>query len=330
VTAKHVSVAVGAALLLALPLMLGPYATTLATEIALLAVFATGVNVLLGTTGLVSLGHATFLGIGGYVYAVTSKFLGWPAPAAGMMALAAASLAGAMVGAICMRTRGTTFLLITLAFCQMFYGAALKLRALGGSDGMTGVARPDLQGIGLDLNAGSQFYLYAAVCAATTLWPLWRVAQSPFGSVLAGIRENEGRMSAIGYRTYWYRLGAFVLASFTAGVAGVLTVQYTYFISPEQMSWQTGAEAVLIIILGGRRHFLGPACGAIVFVLLKQALALFSDDYLLYFGLFFVAAVALLRDGVAGAVALALRKLHALTDRGASMVTHPVSRKESV
>lgn len=277
-----------------------PYATTLAIEILIAGVFVSGVNLLLGYTGLVPLGNAMFVGLGAYGYGVLTKLLGVPIWAAVPLAILIVALLSLVVGFICTRTREIEFLLITLAFCQMFYGLAVKSKATGGTDGMTGLDRPDLSWLGVSADDPRVFYAYAALVALAMLLLLWRVVRSPFGSVLVGIRENEKRVQAMGYDVRYYKVGAFVIAAVFAAVSGVLSAQYAYFVNPEMMTWQVGGEAVLMVIIGGRRHLCGGLVGAAIFILAKQGLSMVTENYLIFFGLFFMLVVVFLKDGVLG------------------------------
>jgi branched-chain amino acid transport system permease protein len=273
---------------------------TLAIEVMIAGVFASGINLLIGYTGLVSLGQAMFLGLGGYGVAVGTALLGWPLWVSAPITLVVVAMIAAAIGAICTRTRGVEFLLITLAFSQMFYGAAIKLRWTNGSDGMSGIPRPDLSQLGLSADSPVVFYYYILTVSALALLLLWRIVNSPFGSVLIGIRENERRVMSMGYAVANYKIGAFALSAVFCAVAGILQAQYTYFVNPDSMSWQVSGEGVLMVIIGGANVILGPFIGAAVFVVVKQALSLITDEYNLFFGIFFMLVVAFFRGGILG------------------------------
>jgi branched-chain amino acid transport system permease protein len=299
---RQTSILVGSVVLVAaVAASLGnPYAMTLAIEILIAGVFVSGVNLLVGYTGLVPLGNAMFVGLGAYGYGILTKLLEVPVWAAFPLAVVGVALLAVVVGFICTRTRDIEFLLITLAFCQMFYGLAVKSKATGGTDGMTGLARPDLSWLGVSADDTVVFYAYVAVVAAAMLVLLWRIVRSPFGSVLVGIRENERRVQGMGYGVTYYKVGAFVIAAVFAAVSGILSAQYTYFVNPEMMTWQVGGEAVLMVIIGGRRYLLGGVVGAAIFILAKQGLSMVTENYLIFFGLFFMLVVVFLKDGVLG------------------------------
>jgi len=291
-----------AAVLCLLPSFASGYVMTLAVEVMIAGVFASGINLLIGYTGLVSLGQAMFLGFGGYGIAMGTVLLGWPLWVSVPVTLVVVAAIAAAIGAICTRTRGVEFLLITLAFSQMFYGAAIKLRWTNGSDGMTGIPRPDLSLFGVSADTPVAFYYYVLVAAVFALLVLWRIVRSPFGSILVGIRENERRMMSMGYAVANYKIGSFALAGVICAVAGILQAQYTYFINPDAMGWQMSGEGVLMVIIGGANVILGPFVGAAVFVVVKQVLSMVTEEYNLFFGIFFMLVVAFFRGGVLGAI----------------------------
>lgn len=297
-----------AAGLCALPSFSSGYVMTLAVEVMIAGVFASGINLLTGYTGLVSLGQAMFLGFGGYGIAIGTALLGWPLWVSAPVTLVVVAVMAAAIGAICTRTRGVEFLLITLAFSQMFYGAMIKLRWTNGSDGMTGIPRPDLSWLGVSADNPTIFYYYVLAVAVLALLMLWRIVTSPFGSVLVGIRENERRMMSMGYAVANYKIGSFALAAMICAVAGILQAQYTYFINPDAMSWQMSGEGVLMVIIGGANVILGPFVGAAVFVVVKQALSMITEEYNLFFGIFFMLVVAFFRGGVLGAITTLIGK----------------------
>ncbi|MGE0618914.1 MAG: branched-chain amino acid ABC transporter permease [Afipia sp.] len=291
-----------AAALLAFPRIASAYGMTLAVEVLIAGVFASGINLLVGYTGMVSLGQAMFLGFGGYGIAIGTALLGWPLWVSVPVTLVVSGLMAVLIGAICTRTRGVEFLLITLAFSQMFYGAAVKLRWTNGSDGMTGIPRPDLSLLGLSADDPAVFYYYVLGVAAIVLFLVWRIVNSPFGSVLIGIRENESRITAMGYSVPSYKVGSFAVAGMICAIAGILQSQYTYFINPDSMSWQMSGEGILMAIIGGLNVVVGPFIGAAVFVMVKSMLSQVTEEYHLFFGIFFMLVVAFFRGGIGGAI----------------------------
>jgi branched-chain amino acid transport system permease protein len=295
-------IALGVVLLCGFPKFASEYAVTLAVEALIGGVFASGINLLIGYTGLVSLGQAMFLGLGGYGIAIGTTLLGFPLWLSGPATLVLVGLVAAAIGAVCTRTRGVEFLLITLAFSQMFYGAAIKLRWTNGSDGMSGIPRPDVSAFGLNAENPVAFYYYVVAISAVSLLAVWRIVNSPFGSVLIGIRENESRVVSMGYAVANYKIAAFAIAAMICASAGILQSQYTFFVNPDAMSWQMSGEGVLMVIIGGANVILGPFLGAAVFVMVKQGLSMLTGEYNLFFGIFFMLVVAFFRGGIGGAI----------------------------
>src|SRR6266851_8131608 len=214
---------------------------TLFTRIIILALAATSLNLILGYGGMVSFGHAAYLGLGGYVIGIlakegiTSGFVQWP------LAIAASALFGLVVGALCLRTRGVYFIMITLAFAQMIYYVAVGLDRYGGDDGLTIYRRSQFDGL-IDLSSKVQFYYLCLVLLIAAIYLTWRLVNSRFGLVLQGSRSNERRMRAIGFPTFRYRLTAFVIAGAICGVAGALLANHTDFISPAMMHWTRSGD----------------------------------------------------------------------------------------
>jgi branched-chain amino acid transport system permease protein len=284
------------------PVWLGGYALTTATEILIAALFGLGLHLLVGYCGMVSLGHAMFFGLGGYGLAIGTMILHVPLWISSLITLLLVGVAGLVVGAICTRTRGVQFLLITLAFSQMVYGAAVKLPLTNRSDGLTGVPRPDLSFLGLGSDNPAVFYAYALIVFLVAMVLVWQIVRSPFGTVLIGIRENEQRALAMGYNVRRYKIAAFALSGVLTAIAGILQAEYTYFISPDAMTWQFSGEGVLMVIIGGVGYMFGPLAGAAAFVLVKQQLSNLTAEYILFFGIFFMVVVAFFRGGILGAV----------------------------
>jgi branched-chain amino acid transport system permease protein len=312
----RIMAAIGLSGLLVAPLLLGSYPISLLTEVLILAILASGLNLLVGYTGLVSLGHAAFLGVGAYVTAIATVLLGYPVWA-GMVGAVLVSLAIAcLIGLLSVRTRGVQFLLITLAFGQLLRAVAEKSRVTGGDDGMTGIPRLDLSAFGLNTQSDHTFYLVVLAFFVVALVALRMVVESPFGRTLAGIRENEKRIKAIGYNTTPYKALAFALSGLVAGLAGSLWAQHAYFVNPHIMSWQMSGEVLLIVIIGGSQAFFGPLVGAAFYVLLKSFLSTLTDSYMMIFGIMFVLVVAFFKGGVAGFLAMMSARLQGLRKRG--------------
>lgn len=292
-----------------LPPVLSPYTHDLVVKISIYAIFALSLELLVGMTGLVSLGHAAFLGIGAYV-----TVLGAESNASMLrllpMAVAAAAAYALFVGALSLRTRGVYFIMVTLAFAQMAYFVFHDTKLAGGSDGVFLYNQPVLALGGRTwVDLGNKAHLYYAVVAALagTYGLLALLRRSRFGHALAGIRANEQRMRAAGFRTFAYKLAAFVLAAALAGLAGFLLAVKDGAVNPELASWHESGGVLLMVILGGIGHLRGAVLGAIVLTLLKEFFQTeawvgpLASHWQLTFGLTIIAAVALLPQGLIGA-----------------------------
>ena len=293
-----------------LPAVLSPYLQDLVLKIVIYAIFALSLELLVGTTGLISLGHAAFFGIAAYVTALACA---GTAPAAlPLVLLLSVTAAGAyalMVGALSLRTRGVYFIMVTLAFAQMAYFVFHDTAIGGGSDGLFLTTRPALR-LGsitlIDLEQPRHLYLFAVALLCATYGLLALLQRSRFGHALAGIRINEQRMRAAGYATYAYKLAAFVIAGILAGLAGFLFATKNGGVNPELLSWHESGAVLLMIILGGLGSLRGAVIGAIGFILLKEFYAsealfgAFAARWQLPLGLTMILCVALLPKGLIG------------------------------
>jgi len=296
--------------LLALPAVLTPYGHDLVVRIAIYAIFALSLELLVGMTGLVSLGHAAFLGVGAYVPVLATgggaaASLAWLLPAA----VGAAAAYALFVGALSLRTKGVYFIMVTLAFAQMAYFVFHDTKLGGGSDGIFLYAKPVLAFGGspwVDLD--DKHHLYYAVVAALvfTYGLLALLARSRFGHALTGIRVNEQRMRAAGFATYGYKLAAFVIAGALAGLAGFLLAVKDGAVNPELLSWHESGAVLLMIILGGIGSLRGAVVGAIAFTLLKELyqsealLGPLAGHWQLTLGFTIIAFVAWMPKGLTG------------------------------
>jgi branched-chain amino acid transport system permease protein len=283
----------------AFPAAFGRYPVKLLQEILIWGIYAMSLDLLMGYAGMVSFGHAAFFGIGGYVAALALggqpgvlAALVWPA-----LAAAAAALA---IGFFSTRVSGVYFIMLTLAFAQMFHAYAFQAGWLGAEDGMTGVPRPAL--LGVATGEGWAFHLYVVGLAALAAVVLWRVVRSPFGHVLAGIHENEARMEAVGYPVRRYKLVAFVIAGALAGVAGSLYAQLSGSITPDAFFWTTSGEALLMVIIGGTGTLGGAVVGAAAFILLQSLVSTYTERWMLILGATFILLVLFAPGGIVGAL----------------------------
>ncbi|HSW07822.1 branched-chain amino acid ABC transporter permease [Aquabacterium sp.] len=302
--------AVAIIVLAVLPLVLTPYLQDLLLRVVTLAVFALSLELLVGTTGLVSLGHAAFYGIGAYATVLAS-----PADAPGallplmLLAAGAAALYALFVGALSLRTKGVYFIMVTLAFAQMAYFVFHDTKLGGGTDGIYLNLRPALAiGGSVLIDADNKRHMLWLACALLvgTYALLALIQRSRFGHALAGIRVNEQRMRAAGFATTLYKLAAFVIAGALAGLAGFLVAAKDGYVNPEMLSWHESGAVLLVIILGGLGHLRGAVLGAVSFVLLKELLSTaalvgpLADHWQLTLGVTIIAFVALLPKGLIG------------------------------
>jgi len=268
-------------LLCALPIVVAPYTLDLVLRIAVYAIFALSLELLVGAVGLVSLGHAAFLGIGAYAAVLGSGDDGAPLIPLLLLSVGAAAAYALAVGALSLRTRGVYFIMVTLAFAQMAFFVVHDTRAGGGSDGIFLNAKPVLR-IGattlLDLGQRLPFFYTVLAALAATYAFLALLLASRFGHALGGIRVNETRMRAAGFSTYLYKLAAFVIAGALAGLAGFLLAVKDAAVNPELLAWNQSGVVLLMIILGGIGSLRGAVIGACAFTLLTE---LFQSDALL-------------------------------------------------
>jgi branched-chain amino acid transport system permease protein len=299
-----------ALVLCALQTVLTPYTQGLLLRLMILAIFALSLELLVGTTGLVSFGHAAFFGIGGYMVVLVS-----PQYAAGSIAtllpisIAAAAVYALAVGALSLRARGVYFIMVTLAFAQMVFFLFYSTDIAGGSDGKYLYFRPTLTIAGnelINLDSQRQLYWFTLALLAFTYGLLALIRHSRFGHALAGIRSHEHRMRAVGFRTYGYKLAAFVIAGALAGMAGFLEVAKNGVVNPSMLSWHTSAEALLMIILGGLGSLRGAVIGTVAFTLLQEfyqssdLVGPLADHWQLPLGLTIIAFVAFMPKGLIG------------------------------
>ncbi len=297
-TGAVIIVTAAIAILALLPLWGPRYLISIAAEVFIFGIAGLSLNLLLGYTGLVSLGHAAFFAMGGYAAGLIARGLSasfWLTMPVGILAAGALAL---LVGIFALRTTAVTFLMITLAVGQMLYALAIKWRQVtGGSDGLVGIPRPT--GFGVEMNATRMYWLALALCLAV-FWLLRRILAAPFGRTLVGIRENEGRLRALGCNIRAYKLASFVLAGGLAGLAGVLFAHFNGFVSPSEVHWQRSGQLLIMIIIGGVDSLIGPLLGAFVVVLIQDLVSSYTMRWMTIMGLLFVGFVLVARGGLVG------------------------------
>ena len=268
-------------LLAAFPLVMGAmdnlFYVSFASRVLIYAIAATSLNLVLGYGGMISFGHAAFVGTGAYVASiliaegVTSAWIGWPA------AIAASAIAAWLIGAVSLRTRGVYFIMITLAFAQMMFYLVNSMKAYGGDEGLTLPVRADL---GFDLGNEIAFYYVVLALLAATLYALHRLVHSRFGRVVIAIRENEARAEAIGLPVYRYKLACFVIAGAAGGLAGALLASHGKYVNPNVLHWLQSGTLMIMVILGGVGRLWGGVIGAAVLLGLEHVISDYPISWL--------------------------------------------------
>jgi branched-chain amino acid transport system permease protein len=266
------------------------------------ALAALSLNFIMGYGGIVSFGHAAYIGIGAYAVGILASFGITDLVVQLLAAAGAAALFALAIGYISLRTRGVYLIMITLAFGQMAFFLMVSLSAFGGDDGMTLASRSTVFGSELlSSNLGLFYFVLATLAGAFLGFKM--VVASRFGRVLSGTRDNALRMQAIGFSPFRFQLTAYVIAGVVAAVAGVLLANQIQFVSPAFMGWQRSGELIVMVVLGGMGTMLGPILGAVTFILLEDVLAHFSEHWKLGFGVLLVLVVLFSRDGLGGLTA---------------------------
>ena len=294
------------ALLLAYPLVQAGFYLDLVTKVMILAIFAMSLDLIVGYTGLVSFGHAAYFGVGAYALALaTPKY---DAPSLWLtlpLAVLAAAVAAFVVGLLVVRVRGIYFIMVTLAFAQMFYFVVHDTDLGRGSDGITLNARPTGSLAGapiLDFKAEAHIYYFVLAAMVAVYLFLRALLRSPFGHALQGIRSNEQRMRSLGFPVLRYKLASFTIAGALAGLAGYLSAMQFGFVNPELLSWHQSGNVLLMLILGGLGSLRGAVVGAFAFVLLQELFQSVTPHWQLLFGGTILGVVAFLPGGLGTAM----------------------------
>ncbi|HUC62218.1 MAG TPA: branched-chain amino acid ABC transporter ATP-binding protein/permease [Alphaproteobacteria bacterium] len=299
---KYRSLAVAAGALVLLPLAMPPLGLTVdtASVVVIFAIAAMGLNLLVGYTGLTSFGHSTWFGIGAYAAALIQlHWLGGEIVLPILLSMAIVAVLSTLVGLVILRRRGVYFALLTLALSALFYTIAFRWTAVtGGENGLGNLQRGTLGPIHLD-NVWA-YYVFVAIVGLAVLYALLRVIHSPFGHVLVAIRENQLRATFQGYRIDRYKLAAFVIAAVVSGLAGALLAFQIYLVSAEAVSVPLSGELLAMVVIGGMHDLLGPALGALFFILFRELFSIWTPDWLLWFGLAFIGFVLFSPSGLAG------------------------------
>ena len=272
---------------------------TLFTRIIILALAAVSLNLILGYGGMMSFGHAVYLGIGGYSVGslahegIYSGFVQWP------VALAASALFAFVIGALSLRTRGVYFIMITLAFAQMAYYVVAGLARYGGDDGLTIYKRSQFIEP-INLSNKTQFYYICLALLYASIYLVWRIVNSRFGMVIQGSRSNDTRMRAIGFPTFRYKLTCFVIAGTLCGLSGALLANHTDFVSPAMMYWTRSGDLIIMVVLGGMGSLVGPVFGAMALLVLEETLSGITEFWQIILGPLLLLVVLFARGGIDG------------------------------
>ncbi len=295
----------GAALLALVPPVAGllqePFYLDLFRRIMIFAIAAVSLDLILGYGGMVSFGHAAYLGIGGYAvgilafHGVHDGALQWT------LAIVASALAALVIGAISLRTSGVYFIMITLAFAQMLYFLGISIETYGADNGMRLAARSRFFGV-VDLRDAVVFYYVVLAILILAVAGTRRMLQARFGMVIQAARSNEPRLRALGVSTFHYRLTAFVIAGALCGLAGALLANQTEYLTPDFMHWTRSGEILFMVILGGMGTLVGPVVGALVLLLLEDVLSAWTAHWQIILGPFLILVVLFARRGLVGRI----------------------------
>ena len=271
---------------------------TLFTRIVIFALAAVGLNLILGYGALVSFGHAMYIGVGAYAVCILAHHgvsSGWVHLA---VALAVGAVVAVVIGLVCLRTSGMAFIMITLAFAQMFYFLCISLKQYGGDDGLTIATRSDFGLFSLSSNNVLYYFSFALLVACVVFFH--RLVHSRFGMVLRGCRSNERRMASLGFPTLRYKLTAYVISALVCVVAGVLLANLTKFAAPSYMAWQASGDLIVMVVLGGMGTLIGPVAGAVALLIFEEVLAGWTTHWMLVLGPLIVLIVLTAKKGLYG------------------------------
>jgi branched-chain amino acid transport system permease protein len=284
-----------------------PFYLDLLNRALILAIAVISLNLILGFGGMVSLGHAAYIGIGAYCVGIASYYdyyNGWLHIA---LALSVSGLFALLTGAISLRTKGVYFIMITMAFSQMVYFAFVSMEEYGADDGLVIYSRSEFpQWMGME--SSLQLYYWTFTILLLALFFSWRLVLSRFGRVIVGSKYNETRMQALGFNTYRYRLTCYMISAMICSLAGVLLGNFSGFISPDIINWTRSGELIFMVIIGGVGSFFGPIIGTMAFVFLEEALSSITVYWHLIFGILLVALVMFGKGGIHGWLRLLDRK----------------------
>lgn len=316
-------------LLLTAPFWLEPVGLYqyLGIEIAIWILFALGFNLLFGYIGLHSFGHGAYLGVGAYAFGLFQQEVAVSLWGGLIVAILAATLAGAIVGAFVSHRRGIYFALMTIAFGQVFWFAAIKLHSVtGGEDGLLGIPRPDLVlgPVQIDISDNGTLYWFVAIVLLLVVLGLWRLANAPFGRVLQSIRQNETRARFVGYNVWLIKWLTFTLSAAFAGLAGGLFAMAQESAYPDVMSLhQSGLIVMMVLVGGGLVSFWGPVLGVLLYFVARDVIGGLTETWLLWFGLMFMIMVMVRPEGLAGLIHVLQERLSQVRGKTSAPAANP-------
>lgn len=286
-----------AAILTIAPIFFGEYYVNLGSQIMIAAVFAASLNLLVGYGGLTSLGHATYLGLSAYTSAWLFLKTGWDHGTTAVIAIVFTTFIGAIFGWISLRASGLSFLMLTLALSQIIWGIGYRWVSLtNGDNGLSGLTRPSP--FGWDLENSTNFYWFTLIITIACLFFIARIVNSAFGASLKGTRDQDKRMSALGFNVWKIRWFSFILSSFFGAISGLLYIYFNKYVHPSVMSITSSAEALLCVIAGGAGTLAGPILGSILIILLKNYVSGFVERWNMLLGIIFVFIVIFMPTGM--------------------------------
>jgi branched-chain amino acid transport system permease protein len=281
------------------PFLLSLFHLNLLTEILILGIFALSLNILVGYTGLVSLGHAAFFGVGAYTAGLVAQNFSSNVIITLSLAILAATIIASIIGIFCIKVNGFYFLMLTLAFSQMIYSFVHQSTNLtGGSNGLSGIPKPSF--FGLELSNPVILFYFILILFFLILASLSLLVQSPYGKVLIGIRENEIRMKSMGYNTTLYKYSAFIIAGAFGGMAGGLYTYFNGFVSPSDIYWTMSGSVLIMVIIGGSGTMIGPVLGAAFIVILETIISIYTEMWMFIIGAIFILFVIFFPKGIVG------------------------------
>jgi branched-chain amino acid transport system permease protein len=292
-----------------LPSFLATYPVFVLTSVLIFAIFAMSLDILIGYLGYTSFGHAAFFGVGAYAAVISALRLGQSFGWNGLLALGAVLVVAMIFGAIALRTTGLPFIMISLALGQALWGLAYRWATVtGGDNGLSIPMRPELPLVGR-LESSLSYYYFVLVVFGIAVLVLSLLVRSPFGLSWRGIRDREIRMQVLGYHTWLHKYLAYITAAFFGGLAGILNVGLTGFVSPEALSIGNSATAILTVILGGPGTLIGPCLGAAVVVIMRQIVSSATQRWLTVLGVVYVVTVMFLPGGLMGTISRLMRRI---------------------